>query len=268
VTEPLSSPVLADIGWLLPPPAVIDLREIGVSRPGNPPVTALSPVDLAVCLGELVTVAGPPRPQTSALLQVIGLLDRPTRGRYLLNGLDTAAFGERDRAAVRGREIGFVFGRHHLLLSRSARDNVALGLLYLGLQGRRRRSAAMELLDRVGMAGRADTVAGRLSASEQQFVAIARALAGGPRLLLCEEPTGGLDSAQAAPVIDLITRFRQGGAAVLAITSDPALAAYGNRTVAIGPGPDAAWPGPDAGGPGPAAGSPGPDAGAATRLFQ
>jgi putative ABC transport system ATP-binding protein len=239
VTGPVSSPTLPDIGWLLPPPAVIDLRGIGVSRPGNPPVTALSPVDLTVHPGELVTVPGPPRLGTLTLLQVIGLLDRPTRGRYLLNGLDTAAFSERDRAAVRGREIGSVFRRPHLLMSRSARDNVALGLLYLGLPPRQRRPAAMESLDRVGLAAQADTVAGQLSASEQRLVTIARALASRPRLLLCEDPTAGLTSAEATLAIDLIVGVQAAGAAVLAVTSDPALTAPTaptGRAVVVGVG--------------------------------
>jgi putative ABC transport system ATP-binding protein len=243
VTRPLSSsPVLPDIGWLLPSPTLIDLRQIAVSRPGNPPVTALSPVDLTVSPGELVTVPGPPHPETSALLQVIGLLDRPTGGRYLLNGLDTAAFSDRDRAAVRGRDIGFVLQRSHLLASRSVLDNVALGLLYLGLPGRQRRQAAMELLDRVGLAGQADTIAGRLSGSGQQLAAIVRALAGRPRLLLCEEPTAGLTSAEAALVIDLIGGLHAAGSAVFAVTSDPALAARAGRVVAIGAGPAASNP--------------------------
>jgi len=230
---PVTRPLPQGIGWLLPPPAVIDLRKIGVSYPGKPPVTALNPVDLTVQPGELVTVTGQARSGKSTLLQVIGLLDRPTTGRYLLNGLDTAGLGERDRAALRGRQIGFVFQRHHLLPSRSARDNVALALLYAGLPGRQRKLAALDLLDRVGLAGQASTAAGRLSASERQRVVIARALAGNPSLLLCDEPTASLDGSAAAPIIDLIRTLHRADRTVVIATSDPALIAQGTRSIGL-----------------------------------
>jgi len=232
-TEPVTRPLPLGIGWLFPPPAVIDLRRIGVSYPGKPPVTALHPVDLTVQQGELITVTGQARSGKSTLLQVIGLLDRPTTGRYLLNGLDTAGLGERDRTALRGRQIGFVFQRPHLLPSRSARDNVALALLYAGLPGRQRRLAALDLLDRVGLAGQAKTAARQLTASERQRVAIARALAGNPSLLLCDEPTASLDGGAAAPIIDLICALHGAGRTILIATSDPALIAQGTRSIGL-----------------------------------
>jgi putative ABC transport system ATP-binding protein len=227
---------LASLSWLLPPPAVIDLRGVGRSYPGSPPVTALSPVDLTVQPGELIIVTGTARSGKSTLLHLIGLLDRPTTGRYLLNGLDTAALGERDRSALRARQIGFVFQRPHLLPSRSALDNVALALLYTGLPGRQRRRTAVAMLDRAGITGRAvNAKPGQLSDSERQRVAIARALAAGPSLLLCDEPTARLDRESATPVIDLVASLNHDGRAVLIATSDPILAAHGSRTCGVGP---------------------------------
>jgi putative ABC transport system ATP-binding protein len=232
----VTAATLPGLHWLLPPPAVVELRGVGLSYRGNPPVTALSPVDLLVDSREMVTVTGPAGSGKTTLLNVIGLLDRPTTGRYRLNGVDTALLGERDRSALRGRQIGFVFQPHQLLLSRSAADNVALSLLYQGLPGPQRRRQAIYLLDRVGIAGRADVLAGQLSDGERKLVSIARALAGRPSLLLCDEPTAGLDRGLATCVIDLLTVAQRDGCAVLIASRDPRLAAHSTRSCAIGAG--------------------------------
>ena len=233
----MTTAALPGLDWLLPPPAVIELRGVGRSYPGRPPVMALSPVSLTVQPGELVIVTGQARSGKSTLLRLIGLLDRPTTGRYLLNGLDTADLGERDKSALRGRKIGFVFQRPQLLPSRSALDNVSLALLYAGLPGRARRRAAAAMLDWAGITGRAvNARTGQLSDSERQRVAIARALVARPSLLLCDEPTACLNRESAGPVIDLITSLRHDGHAVLIATSDPALAAHGSAICRIGPG--------------------------------
>jgi putative ABC transport system ATP-binding protein len=224
------------MSWLLPPPPVIELRGVGLSYGGPSPVAALSPVDLIVGHGELLTVNGPAGSGKTTLLNVIGLLRRPTTGRYRLNGIDTALFGDRDMAALRGRQIGFVFQRHHLLMSRSVADNVALSLLYRGLRDQRRRRGAMDALGRVGLAGRADALAGQLSAGERQLVAIARALAGRPRLLLCDEPTSSLDPSAAAQIMDLLAAVQRDGNTVLIVTRDPLPAAPGARSFALGTG--------------------------------
>lgn len=171
-------------------PAVIELQGIWRTYRGPPPLTALRGVDMTIGRGELVTVMGPSGSGKSTLLNLVGLLDRPTEGTYLLNGIDTGGLGERDRTALRGRRIGFVFQAFHLLASRSALDNVMLSMTYTGLPKRRRRQAALDMLDRAGLAGRAFAAAAQLSGGERQRVAIARALAGGPSLLLCNEPTG------------------------------------------------------------------------------
>lgn len=232
----MTGATLPGLGWLLPPPAVIELRGVGFSYPGQPPVTALSPVDLTVGRGELVTVIGPAGSGKTTLLNVIGLLDRPTTGRYRLNGIDTALLGERDRTALRGRQIGFVFRRHQLLLSRSVLDNIELSLLYHGLRDRQRRRQATGFLDRVGLAGRGAALAGRLSDGERQLVAIARALAGAPSLLLCDEPTAGLDGAAAARISALLASLHRDGGTVLIVTRDPLLASRSTRSLAIGAG--------------------------------
>jgi putative ABC transport system ATP-binding protein len=205
-------------------------------RRGRAPA-ALRPVDLTVQAGELVTLTGTATCGRTTLLSVIGLLLRPTTGRYLLNGLDTAKLRDRDRSALRGRKIGMVFQPPHLLPSRSALDNVMMPLLYSGLPGQARRSLALDSLDRVGMASRNRAMAGRLSASERQRVAMARALVTSPGLLLCDDPTAGLDPDQAARVIGLLTSLQAAGRTVIVATADQLAAAYSSRCVSIGTGP-------------------------------
>ncbi|HXP18423.1 MAG TPA: ATP-binding cassette domain-containing protein [Streptosporangiaceae bacterium] len=222
------------LSWLLPLPPAIELRGVGLSHSGPPPVTALSPVDLTVGHGELVTVTGPAGSGKTTLLNVIGLLGRPTTGRYRLNGIDTALLGDRDAAALRGRQIGFVFQRPQLLLSRSVADNVSLALLYRGLRAQRRQRRAMDMLDRVGIAGLAGALAGQLSAGERQLAAIARALAGGPSLLLCDEPTASLDPGTTDRIIDLLSAVHRDGGTVLIVTRDPLLADCGTRSFGLG----------------------------------
>lgn len=214
-------------------PAVIELQGIWRTYEGPPPLTALRGVDMTIGRGELVTVVGPSGSGKSTLLNLVGLLDRPTEGTYLLNGIDTGGLGERERTALRGRRIGFVFQAFHLLASRSALDNVMLSMMYTGLPKRRRRQAALDMLDRVGLAGRAFAAAAQLSGGERQRVAIARALAGGPSLLLCDEPTGNLDSASAAQVMDLVSGLHRDGYTVLVVTHNHAVAAQGTRTIAM-----------------------------------
>ncbi|MCD0450542.1 ABC transporter ATP-binding protein [Actinocorallia sp. API 0066] len=214
-------------------PPVIEFTGVGRTHPGPPPVRALLPADLTVAAGEYVTVVGPSGSGKSTFLHLAGLLDRPTEGVYRLDGINTAALGERDRTALRGRRIGFVFQAFHLLGHRSARENVMLAQLYTGTSRRTRARLADALLDRVGLAARADTPAGLLSGGERQRVAIARALVNRPSLLLCDEPTGNLDSANAATVLALLDELHADGFTVMVVTHDPDVAARGGRTVSI-----------------------------------
>jgi len=219
-----------------PPGApLIELRGIGVRYPG-PGRAALDGIDLTVGHGEFVTLAGPAGSGKSTLLGVVGLLLRPTAGSYLLNGLDTASLGDRERAAFRGRQIGCVFQRSQLLPARSALENVMLPVLYAGLPRQRRISAARAALDRVGLTAAGHVAACELSAGEQQRVAIARAIVTEPSLLLCDDPTASLDEAVAAQVIGLLIDLRREGRTVLIATRDQLAAAHSSRNVAVGAG--------------------------------
>jgi len=216
-----------------PAAPLVDLRGVGVRYRGAA-AAALAGVHLNVGHGELVTISGPAGSGKSTLLGVIGLLLRPTSGSYLLNGLDTAALGDRERAAFRCRQIGCVLQRPQLLPARSALDNVLLPVLYSGLPRQRRRIAALDALDRVGLAGAAHVAAGDLAAGEQQRTAIARAIVTGPSLLLCDDPTASLDDAAAAQVIGLLVGLRRDGRTVLVATGDQLAAAHSSRTLAVG----------------------------------
>ncbi|MEV7612864.1 ABC transporter ATP-binding protein [Streptomyces sp. NPDC089799] len=212
---------------------VIRFEQVGLRYPGPPPVDALKPCDLTVRRGEFITVVGPSGSGKSTFLNVAGLLDSPTAGRYLLDGIDTGTLADRDRTALRGRRIGFVFQSFHLLPHRSALENVTLAMLYTQVPRDRRLDRAREALERVGLGHRADAVPGRLSGGERQRVAIARALVGRPSLLLCDEPTGNLDSVNAASVLALLDELHGAGMTVLVITHDGEVAARGERTVTI-----------------------------------
>jgi putative ABC transport system ATP-binding protein len=183
--------------------------------------------------GELVTIVGPSGSGKSTLLNILGLLDRPNSGVYLLDGVDTGGLNEAERSAVRGAQVGFVFQTFHLVSHRTAVENVAMGLLYSGARSRERFGRAREALAKVGLAHRADAPPSQLSGGERQRVAIARALVREPALLLCDEPTGNLDTATAEAVLDLISNLHADGHTIVIITHDPSVAARGQRTLAI-----------------------------------
>ncbi|MFI7388351.1 ABC transporter ATP-binding protein [Streptomyces sp. NPDC049813] len=213
--------------------AVIEFRQAGLTYPGPPPVAALQPCDLLVEPGDFVTVVGPSGSGKSTFLNIAGLLDAPTHGTYLLDGHDTGALSDADRTALRGRRIGFVFQAFHLLPHRSALENVALAMVYNGVPRAERAPRARDALLRVGLGHRLDSLPTRLSGGERQRVAIARALAASPSLLLCDEPTGNLDTVNAGAVLGLLDELHADGMTILLITHDPEVAARGARTVAI-----------------------------------
>lgn len=216
-------------------PPVVDFSGIGLTYPGPPAVHALHPCDLVVARGEYVTITGPSGSGKSTFLNVAGLLDRPTRGTYRLDGIDTEALKERDRTALRGSRIGFVFQAFHLLPHRTAAENVALAMMYQG-GGRTRRDRvdrAHDALTRVGLGHRLHHTPTTLSGGERQRVAIARALAAEPSLLLCDEPTGNLDTTTADGVLTLLDDLHSDGMTILVITHDPLVAARGQRNIAI-----------------------------------
>ncbi|SCZ14423.1 putative ABC transport system ATP-binding protein [Streptomyces sp. 136MFCol5.1] len=212
---------------------VILMRDLGLTYPGPPPVTALRPCDLRIDRGEFVTIVGPSGSGKSSLLNIAGLLDTPTRGTYFLDGIDTAAADEAQRAALRSERIGFVFQSFHLLPHRSAQDNVELAMLYQSTPRRARSSRAAGVLTRVGLGHRAHALPTQLSGGERQRVAIARALVAEPSLLLCDEPTGNLDTETASAILDLLDRLHEDGMTIAVITHDAQVAARGQRTITI-----------------------------------
>ncbi len=199
----------------------------GVARTyhaGHAAVHALQPLDLRIRRGDYLAVTGPSGSGKSTFLHLLGCLDQPTAGRYLLEGHDVSLLPDGELARLRGRAIGFVFQRFHLLSDESARRNVELPLLYAGVPRAERRRRAEAALAAVGLAGRNRHHPGQLSGGEQQRLALARALVKGPRLLLADEPTGNLDTTSGARVLDLIDQENERGTTVLLITHDPDVA--------------------------------------------
>lgn len=214
--------------------AAVELVGVSLTYPGPPPVAALQESNLRVERGEYVTVVGPSGSGKSTFLNIVGLIDVPTAGTYWLDGLDTAALRDRERTSLRGSRIGFVFQSFHLLPHRSALENVMLALVYDAQTPRsNRRALAFEALDRVGLGHRAQFVPTQLSGGEKQRVAIARALVSQPSLLLCDEPTGNLDTRTAETVLAVLDKLHADGMTIVMITHDLHVAARASRTVTI-----------------------------------
>ena len=212
---------------------VIALTGISRTFATEPPVKALIDVYLRVARGDYVSIVGPSGSGKSTLLSILGLLDTPDTGQYELEDLETTGLSDTTCTALRGSRIGFVFQSFHLLANRDVLDNVMLGELYTGASRSGRKRRAAEALDRVGMGHRRNFLPGRLSGGERQRVAIARALVGDPALLLCDEPTGNLDSANTAAVLDLFDELQVAGTTLVVITHDEAVSARAARRVLI-----------------------------------
>ena len=215
---------------------VIELRGLARTYPGPPAVPALRPADLVIEAGDYVAVTGPSGSGKSTLLHLLGLLDSPTAGSYLLDGLDTSRLGDRDRSALRGSRIGFVFQAFHLLPYRTALENVLLAEMYNQTPRSSRIRAAVDALDAVRLGHRLDALPTTLSGGECQRVAIARALVNRPSLLLCDEPTGNLDSRNASALMDLLDQLNGAGFTIVVITHDASVAAHAGRMIAISDG--------------------------------
>jgi len=210
---------------------VVELAGVTRSFPGPPVVHAVRGVDLVIRRGDYVAIAGPSGSGKSTLLHLMGLLDRPSAGTYQLDGADTQAMSQRERAAWRGRRIGFVFQAFHLLAHRSVAENVELAMVYAGVARRLRAGRARAALERVGLGHRVAFSPATLSGGERQRVAIARALVAGPSLLLADEPTGNLDSATAASILDLFDDLHRGGLTLAVVTHDEAVSRRAQRRV-------------------------------------
>ena len=211
--------------------AVVHLDDVTRVYPGHPPVRALDGVNLTVRLGEMAGIVGPSGSGKSTLLNVLGTLDRADSGRVRIDGHDLALLSDRQLSALRAHRIGFVFQQSFLTPGVTALDNVADGLLYTGLPLLSRRERARLTLERVGRADRTHHRPNELSGGQQQRVAVARALVGEPAILRADEPTGALDSASGAAVIDLLLELHEAGTTIVVITHDHQVAGQLPRQV-------------------------------------
>ena len=212
---------------------VLELHKVGRQYGSEPAVHALVDVDLSVERGEWLSITGPSGAGKSTLLNVIGCLDHPTSGHYFFDGIDTAELADNERAGLRSRRIGFVFQTFHLLPYRTVLDNVMLAEVYRKQSHQGRQGRALAAIERVGLSHRADFLPTKLSGGEQQRVAIARALVGAPSLLLCDEPTGNLDSKTSANLLDLFEQLNQEGLTLVVVTHDENVANRAKRRVHI-----------------------------------
>jgi putative ABC transport system ATP-binding protein len=192
---------------------------------------ALEGINLDIQRGEYISISGPSGCGKSTLLAILGLLDSPSDGAYVLNGRPVQDLKLSERARIRNREIGFVFQAFNLIGDLTVYENVELPLTYRGMGGAERKRRTLEALERVGMAHRMKHYPAQLSGGQQQRVAVARALAGDPSILLADEPTGNLDSANGEAVMDLLTELHKGGATICMVTHDPRYARYADRSI-------------------------------------
>lgn len=213
---------------------VVSLDGIGkVYQMGEIEFEALKGVSLEIQEGEMVALMGPSGSGKTTLMQIIGLLDRPTSGYYVLAGQDVTTLSENERAEARNQEIGFVFQAFHLLSRMSVLENVEVPLVYAGVEAAERHLRALEVLHRVGLAGKEKNLPSQLSGGQKQRVAVARALTMRPAILLADEPTGNLDSKTAIDVMGLFQELNDEGTTVIVVTHEADIAEYTGRMVRL-----------------------------------
>jgi putative ABC transport system ATP-binding protein len=194
---------------------------------------ALAGIQLEIAKGEYVSISGPSGCGKSTLLAILGLLDSPSSGSYVLNGKSVQSLKASDRARIRNREIGFIFQAFNLIGDLNVFENVELPLTYRGMGSAERKKRVHDALERVGMSHRVKHYPSQLSGGQQQRVAVARALCGDPSILLADEPTGNLDSANGEAVMDLLRELHRGGATICIVTHDPRYARYADRNIRL-----------------------------------
>lgn len=192
---------------------------------------ALSSINLSIKKGEYVSIAGPSGCGKSTLLSILGLLDTPSDGEYILNGRPVVSLSPRERARIRNREIGFIFQSYNLIGDLNVYENVELPLTYRAINSNERRQRVAEALERVGLSHRARHFPNQLSGGQQQRVAVARALSGHPSILLADEPTGNLDSQNGEVVMELLRQLHAAGATICVVTHDPRYSVHADRVV-------------------------------------
>jgi putative ABC transport system ATP-binding protein len=200
---------------------------------GNQAIPVLKGIDLDIFKNEYVALMGPSGSGKSTLMNILGCLDSPTGGRYILNGKDVSKMLDDDLAEVRNTEIGFVFQQFNLLPRLSAAENVALPLIYAGVSKKLRLERALDALDKVGLADRSHHKSNELSGGQIQRVAIARALVNNPSILLADEPTGNLDSKTSVEVMQIFGKLQAAGNTVILVTHEEDIAAYARRVVRL-----------------------------------
>ncbi|MFB9757961.1 ABC transporter ATP-binding protein [Ectobacillus funiculus] len=196
-------------------------------------VPVLHDIDVEIEGGEFVSIMGPSGSGKSTLMNIIGCLDRPTEGEYILNDVNILQADQKQLALLRNKNIGFVFQHFHLLPRLSAVENVELPLVYGGISKKERRQRALEALGKVGLADRVDHLPNQLSGGQKQRVAIARAIANQPSFILADEPTGALDSKSGEQVMDIFTQLNQEGTTVIMVTHEEEVAAYTKRRIIL-----------------------------------
>jgi putative ABC transport system ATP-binding protein len=194
---------------------------------------ALRDVTFSIERGEYVSIEGPSGCGKSTLLSIIGLLDTPSDGGYVLNGRNVEALSTGERAAIRNREIGFIFQNFNLIGDLTVEENIELPLAYRGVTKAERRRRIKEVMERVDIAHRARHYPAQLSGGQQQRVAVARALAGNPSVLLADEPTGNLDTTNGDAVMELLAELHEGGSTIIMVTHDRRFAKYAKRTIGL-----------------------------------